>query len=587
MAAHKVQGGTAVTRRLGLALAVLAAAPGSIDLATMTGEGNRILGASNDGLGSSIAALGDVNGDGYDDFAIGGNGAYVVYGGDLSSIPTLDLSQPLSQQPLAIYHVAPATTDVGAAVVAAAGDLNGDSIGDLLIGFPDASAPLPGQGSAYVVYGQGTFQTPSNVDLSTMGGERGTRFLGGAAGDHLGAALGGTDAASADEPGMMLGVPGADGSLRPDAGSAYVVRSSSLAGGYSAATASSSSSSSHPCAKRGSAPTTANPAGTAPYHFTRPRDLAHCRRSDKNVADVMPHGKAASARTPVGQMAVNNTYGSKKWPLLDSYGTVIGYVEQLHKHQFRVRTAADVVYATTPNSVATLKIQGRACMSPDNLSDSYALVYLERAGSASFRAFVNRNALVGGFKGGGTRSGVDSRVDAHAVGSGTGSHYSNNRTAPTTASITKPTFSGGTDRYQGPTEETTCPKGKTPISIYDPNCGFLYEPYSRPSFSASTMMLSRATTGVSAGGIENAVIVSTSAFRELDHIRYVDHNVPCSRELVARWYFGDANPNAPYVSHRDSSWRTKAQHIYGWYPQKVSTGVHRTAQEEPTDGAHC
>jgi len=86
--------------------------------------------------------------------------------------------------------------------------------------------------------------------------------------------------------------------------------------------------------------------------------------------------------------------------------------------------------------------------------------------------------------------------------------------------------------------------------------------YSRPSVNADAMLFSRATTGVASGGVANGVIKSSGSFRELDRIRYIDHNVPCTREPMAHWYFGDANPNAPYTSHRDSSWRTKQQHVY-------------------------
>jgi hypothetical protein len=574
-----------------------APSPTSLDLGTMTGEGNRIYGTSGDALGSSLASLGDVNGDDYDDFAIGGSGAYVVYGGDFSAVPTLDLSQPLSQ-PLMSYRITPATTDLGTTVVGSAGDIDGDNVGDVLVGFPNASAPFVAQGSLYVVFGQATFSTPTAVDLGQLGGHRGTRFLGDQAGDRLGTSADGLLYASTDEPGILAGAPGADGSLRPDAGRLFVMRSSSASSGYKASAASSSSTSSHGCAPRGQAPTSSRPQGTAPYAFTRPADLAHCRRTGKQVADVMPKGRYASARKPVKRLAQNSAYsGARKWPLVNSFGNTIAYVEQLRLHQFRVRTAADVEYGTTPNGGAsgpTVKIQGRACMSPDNLEDSYALIYLQGAGSskspsgstvdAGIRAFISRNALVGSFKSGSTRAGVDKVVDNHAVGCGA-SRYDNEGRLAIDSSVPKPTFSGDTDRFQGPSLERSCPRRG--VSRWSPNCGYRYEDYSRPSVNADAMLFSRATTGVASGGIANGVIQASRAFRELDRIRYLDHSVPCGRELMAHWYFGDANPNAPYTTHRDSTWRTKQQHVYGWYPHREPTGKFRNSSDNPPDAIHC
>src|SRR5205823_3441853 len=121
-------------------------------------------------------------------------------------------------------------------------------------------------------------------------------LIGDASGDHFGAALAGLDSANGSEPGIIVGAPGVDRLVRPDAGRTFVIRSSALSGGYSATQASTSSSSSHPCVGRGTAPTTDRPEGTAPHPFTRPNDLAHCRRTNRGVADLMPHGRYASAR---------------------------------------------------------------------------------------------------------------------------------------------------------------------------------------------------------------------------------------------------------------------------------------------------
>jgi hypothetical protein len=122
---------------------------------------------------------------------------------------------------------------------------------------------------------------------------------------------------------------------------------------------------------------------------------------------------------------------------------------------------------------------GSCGMSPESLAGSYALVYLQGAGSsappgggttvdAGVRAFISRSALLGSFKGGSTRSGVDKLVDDHPVGCGTGSHYSNYKTAATSPSVPKPTFLGNTDRFQGPTQDRSCPRNGSCLRLGGP-----------------------------------------------------------------------------------------------------------------------
>ena len=118
-----------------------------------------------DRSGSSVAA-GDINGDGIDDLIIGapeadppgGAGAgetYVIYGG--GSLPdTIDLNQcsgdPSQCADLTIYGD---SFDDRSGSSLTAGDINGDSIEDLIISAPgaDPADRLGGVGATYVIYG--------------------------------------------------------------------------------------------------------------------------------------------------------------------------------------------------------------------------------------------------------------------------------------------------------------------------------------------------------------------------------------------------------------------------------------------------
>jgi FG-GAP repeat len=119
-------------------------------------QGYRIDGAqAGDGLGSSLAGIGDQNGDGIPEVAIGasgaspngrsGSGAVVVVAGQPGSA-NRDLA---TTPPLQRIDGAMAGAGLGASL-AAAGDIDGDGRGDLLAGAPGEAAYA---GAAYLVRG--------------------------------------------------------------------------------------------------------------------------------------------------------------------------------------------------------------------------------------------------------------------------------------------------------------------------------------------------------------------------------------------------------------------------------------------------
>lgn len=200
---------------------------GSVDLgAVASGEGGfKISGeAAYDYAGISVAAAGDINGDGRADLLVGSQGnhdasAYVVFG--KAGGAGVDLSR-LSEGHggFAIRGVGGTGTSAGSAV-AAAGDVNGDGRDDLLIGAPLDLAGGSLAGAAYVVFGRAG---SASIDLRDVGaGRGGFKIVGENGGDFAGNAVASAGDVNGDgRADLLLGAHFNDaGGDR--AGAAYVV----------------------------------------------------------------------------------------------------------------------------------------------------------------------------------------------------------------------------------------------------------------------------------------------------------------------------------------------------------------------------
>jgi VCBS repeat-containing protein len=127
--------------------------------------GFKIAGASGTGLGYSVSAAGDVNGDGFADVIVGaanGNMAYVVYGSaSAPSAAALDFSTTTlaTSNGFSIKGVTTAGAFFGASV-SSAGDVNGDGLADLMVGVAGNSTL---SNATFIIYGK---TNAANLDLS-------------------------------------------------------------------------------------------------------------------------------------------------------------------------------------------------------------------------------------------------------------------------------------------------------------------------------------------------------------------------------------------------------------------------------------
>ena len=214
--------------------ATLPATPAVLSLADLDPTiGFRLIGEDDfgDDFRYTVSSVGDINGDGYDDFAIGAyladqNGedsgaTYVVFGKAGGFSRTIDLSELDSSDGLRIDG-ANAGDRSGWSV--SAGDINGDGYDDVIIGAYGAEQNGENSGSTYVVFGKadGTNGLNGTIELSEVDGSDGFRIDGKSAGDLSGYSVSAGDVNGDGYDDIIIGARNADFNQNAS-GSTYVV----------------------------------------------------------------------------------------------------------------------------------------------------------------------------------------------------------------------------------------------------------------------------------------------------------------------------------------------------------------------------
>jgi hypothetical protein len=169
-------------------------------------------------FGWSLAAAGDLNGDGYSDLVVGApfqssEGKAFVYLGSrtgIRSTPDVTLDNPARQAGGFGFSVA------------GAGDLNSDGFADLVIGAPTQDAPAMDGGAAFVYFGQGSgVDTTPDLTLVNPVDQAHARF---------GFAVAGVGDLNGDgDADLVVGAPLEDAPA-PDEGNAFVYSGSATGG---------------------------------------------------------------------------------------------------------------------------------------------------------------------------------------------------------------------------------------------------------------------------------------------------------------------------------------------------------------------